>query len=401
VDKKRILFVIYSLGEGGAERSLTNLLNFLPPEKYDIDLQLFSRQGTFLKALPAWVNVLDVPHGLYEAYNGFHPHNLGELRWLPIVIERYFWTSVSRMFSKGHMKRSRQMRWKLSFKRCLPRQRGEYDIAVGYADGEPMYYVVDKVNARRKIGRICNDYNKSGWDPALDLPYYSALDGLFSVSEGSARIFESFFPQLAGKATVTHNIISPTVVRRMANAFEPEEINKTCFSILSIGRLCEQKGYDIALQALTLLKQKGFSFQYYIMGIGDDREKLGAMCEKLGLADDVIFLGLKENPYPYIRACDIILQSSRWEGKSNVLDEAKVLARPILSTNYPTVGDQIHPGEGMIVDLTPEAVADGLEDLLTHPEKRLALTAYLADHDYGTEALVQDYIRVLEGISGD
>ncbi|MBR3019911.1 MAG: glycosyltransferase [Clostridia bacterium] len=401
MDKKRILFVIYSLGQGGAERSLTNLLNFLPPERYDIDLQLFSKTGSFLKALPDWVHVLDVPHGLNEAYNGFHPRSLRDLRWLPVVIERYFWTPISRRLSKGNMKRSRQLRWKFSYKRCLPRQKGEYDIAVGYADGEPMYYVIDKVNARRKIGRICNDYCKSGWDPALDLPYYTALDGLFSVSESSAKIFEGFFPQLKGKATVTHNIISPTVVRTMAEAFEPEEIDKSCFAVLSIGRLCEQKGYDIALEAFAMLKRQGIAFRYYIMGIGDDREKLDALCQKLGIQEDVVFLGLKDNPYPYIRACDVILQSSRWEGKSNVLDEAKVLTRPILSTNYPTVVDQIHPGEGVIVDLTPEAVADGLKDLMTHPEKRQALTAYLAAHDYGTESLVQDYIRVLEGAPGD
>lgn len=399
--KTKILFVIYSMDTGGAERSLTNLLNFLPPDRYDIDLQLFSKRGTFLKMLPDWVHVLDVPHGLQEAYNGFHPRSLGEFRWLPIVIERYFWTAVSRFLSNGHMKRSRQVRWKLSYKRCLPRQRGEYDIAVGYSDGEPMYYVVDKVNARRKIGRICNDYSKSGWDAALDLPYYAALDGLFSVSESSAQIFEKVFPQLAGKAAVTHNIISPTVVRRLADAFDPEEIDTGRFSILSIGRLSEQKGYDIALQALALLKQQNISFRYYIIGIGEDRDKLAALSQKLGLQDEVVFLGLRENPYPYIRSCDLILQSSRWEGKSNVLDEAKVLARPILATNYPTVHDQIHPGEGEIVELTPEAVANGLRELLFNPEKRQALTDYLAAHDYGTEALIHDYIRVLEGLPSD
>ena len=130
------------------------------------------------------------------------------------------------------------------------------------------------------------------------------------------------------------------------------------FAVLSIGRLTEQKGYDIALKAFGLLKQRGVPFHFFIIGAGKLKEELEAQRHELDLEDDVTFLGLRENPYPYIRGCDVVLQSSRWEGKSMVLDEAKILEKPILATRYPTVGDQLSSQEGMVVDMTPEAVAE-------------------------------------------
>ncbi|MBR4331683.1 MAG: glycosyltransferase [Clostridia bacterium] len=396
MEKKRILFAMPFLDEGGAEHALVNLLNHLPKERYDIDLLLFSKTGMFLRDVPEWVNVLDTPPGLYEAYNSVRGRKGGPHRW-SMVFRRYFWTAVCRFRAKGNINLSRQLRWEYSYKKSIPPLQGTYDIAVGYIDGEILYYIVDKVNAKRKIGRISNDYRSSGWNAVLDKPYYSALDAIISVSESSAEIFSGVFPNLRDRCTVIHNLISPEDIRRRAEAFTPNDMKNDVPAILSIGRLTEQKGYDMAIDAMAALKKKGKRCRFYIMGTGAEEKNLKHQRDSLGLTDEVIFLGQKQNPYPYLKAADIILQSSRWEGKSNVLDEAKVLCKPIVSTAYPTLGDQIHQGEGLVVELSAQGIADGLEKMLDQPQLRKSFEDYLGSCHFGNEELLSKYIRVLEG----
>ena len=396
MEKKRILFVIYFLDEGGAEHALVNLLNSLPRERYDIDLLLFSKTGMFLRDVPDWVHVLDTPPGLYEAYHSLKGQKASAAQRL-MLLRRYFWTAVCRFLARGNINLSRQLRWKYCYKRAIPPLAGKYDTAVSYIDGEILYYIIDKVSADRKVGRICNDYTRSGWDAGFDEPYYRALDGIISVSESSADIFADVFPALRSKCAVIHNLISPADIRARAEAFVPEEIAHDMPAILSIGRLTEQKGYDMAIDAIAALKKKGKPCRLYIMGTGEDEKSLKRQRDSLGLADEVVFLGQKQNPYPYFKAADIVLQSSRWEGKSNVLDEAKVLCKPIVATAYPTLGDQIHEGEGLVVGLSAPEIAAGLETLLDQPELRKRLSAYLASREFGNRELLEKYMRILEG----
>ena len=113
--------------------------------------------------------------------------------------------------------------------------------------------------------------------------------------------------------------------------------------------------------------------------------------------DCVCFLGIRENPYPYIKDCNIFVQSSRYEGKSVVLDEAKILAKPIIATSYPTVRDQIMDGkEGVIVGMTSEKIADGIEELIKNKEKRVFLSNYLAAHEYGNQDAVKKYMTLFD-----
>ena len=397
MDKKRVLFVIYFLDEGGAEHSLVNLLNRLPAEQFDVDLLLFSKTGMFLPEVPSWVNVLDTPPGLYEAYNSPFKDRKGKhRRWL-MVLRRLFWTPVCRILAKGNINLSRQLRWKYCYKKAIPSLTGTYDSAVAYIDGEVLYYIIDKVNAKRKIGRICNDYTESGWDPVFDKSYYASLDGIISVSESSAIIFCEVFPFMREKCRVIHNLISPSDLRKRAEEFVPDEMKNDVPSILSIGRLSRQKGYDMALEAMSFLKKKGIEFRYYIMGTGEDEKSLKQQRDDLNLDEEVIFLGRKMNPYPYIKAADIILQSSRWEGKSNVLDEAKVLCKPIIATAYPTVGDQIHGEEGLIVDLSSQGIAGGLEEMLNQSDLREKYAKYLSSCQLGNCELLYEYIHIIDG----
>lgn len=134
-----------------------------------------------------------------------------------------------------------------------------------------------------------------------------------------------------------------------------------------------------------------------VLGDGELEDELNSQIKEKQVSDCFFLLGVRENPYVYIKNCDIFAQTSRFEGKSVVIDEAKILAKPILVTNYPTVQDQItNVKEGIIVDITPVAIAEGLESLIEDPDKRDELSGYLGEHEYGNQSEIDKYIALFK-----
>ncbi|MBT9092821.1 glycosyltransferase, partial [Lactobacillus delbrueckii subsp. bulgaricus] len=121
-----------------------------------------------------------------------------------------------------------------------------------------------------------------------------------------------------------------------------------------------QKGFDIAIEAAAIFKKLNIPFQWIIIGEGKQRKYLQGLIDKYKLKSCVSLIGVKENPYPYMRLADILVQSSRYEGKSVVLDEAKMLGLPVIATNYPTVRDQVNDQWGYIVDMNAKSIAEQL-----------------------------------------
>lgn len=166
--------------------------------------------------------------------------------------------------------------------------------------------------------------------------------------------------------------------------------------IVSVGRLIPLKGFDMAIDAAKIMKQDGCQFQWFILGNGELFDKLNAQIEDLELKDWVKLLGPKENPYAYIAKSDVVVQSSKYEGKSVVLDEAKILGIPIVSTNYDTVVDQIIPEkEGLIVNMDAEDIAHGIEEMFNNQMLYKTIKNYLNAHEYGNQADVEKYIKLI------
>ena len=195
------------------------------------------------------------------------------------------------------------------------------------------------------------------------------------------------------------NIVSSVLIQSRASEYYPKEYVKGENIVLSIGRLSEQKGFDIAVKAAAIMKQKDIGFKWYIIGNGELEKKLRQQIKENDVEDCFILLGVRENPYPYIQNCTVFAQTSRYEGKSVVLDEAKILQKPIVVTNYPTVKDQIRDGdEGVVVEMTSEAIAKAIACVLVDEDLRGKLNFYLSEREYGNEKEIEKYIAVIEGI---
>jgi glycosyltransferase involved in cell wall biosynthesis len=395
--KKNLLFVMPSLSAGGGERSLVNLLSQMNFEKYNVDLFLFSHEGIFMDLLPAEVNVLP----LNEEYSRFSQPVLSSVRQLissgsaKLAYSRMMFSLTNHTVKEVGLKE--QDGWKY-LSPSLSKLNKKYDAAIGFLEKTSIYFCVEKVDASKKIGWVHNDYDKLGLDPSFDEGYFEQLDHIVTVSDECSNVLKRRFPNQSHKVNVIHNIVSPRVIAHLASKERDDVYNrkKGELVILSIGRLHEQKGFELAVHTAKLLKDKGHSFQWNIIGEGDEREKLTELIAVNGLEHQVKLLGLRPNPYPYIKQADIYAQTSRFEGKAIAIDEAKILSKPILVTNFSTARDQIKDGiEGLIVEMETEAVAVGISRLLQDQGIRNRLSEHLSRLELGTEEEIEKLYQLL------
>ncbi len=392
---KRIIFVMPSFGAGGAEKSLLMLFNALNDEKdYSIDFLIFKKEGIFIEQIPTNVNVLEVEESLNILYSPISLSNFKKRKGFLISMTRIMANAISLAFSKN-VRNRRQIRWKY-YKNILNRLQGEYDYACGYLDGESIYYVVDKINAKYKYGWNQNDYNGLGMDKNIDLNYYEKLDGIITLTEECKSILIDNFPESESKILTIPPIVTKAFIQNSAKQFEPIEYkDKKGICIISVGRLVEQKGFDLAIEAAYELKQKGIQFTWNIIGAGELYDTLHRQVYKMGLEENVFLLGEKSNPYPYIFAADIFVQPSRYEGKSVILNEVKMLEKVIVATNYPTVYDQLEDRKNALIsDMNAESLARCIIEVIEDSDLRESLICSLKDTDFEDASIRNEYLKL-------
>ncbi|MGO5306767.1 glycosyltransferase [Agathobacter sp. LCP21S3_B2] len=390
--RKQLLFIMGSLENGGGERSLINLLQLIDYSKYDVDLVLFKKKGFFLKQVPETVNILDDVDILQFMYKDTIKESFS-IKNLRLSIVHIIGTIVSKALSKSGFHKG-QYRWKHFYKKIIPRLNKNYDTAISYLEGETTFYLVDKVTAKKKIAWVHTDYSKINADMDFDLEYFKKIDNIVSISDVCVNVLKNYFVDIADRFVCLANLTSSKTIKIMSDQFIPcEFLNDENLRILSIGRLIELKGFDIALEAARILKENNIKFKWYVIGDGILKDDLETKRKKYQLENNFEFLGVRENPYPYIKGADIIVQPSRYEGKSMVLDEAKILCKPIVVTKYDTVFDQINEREGIIVNIDASDLAKGIMEMIPNRDKYIN---YLKKHEYGNQNEITKYYSLFD-----
>lgn len=208
----------------------------------------------------------------------------------------------------------------------------------------------------------------------------------------------SVFPSLQSKIVEIENILSPQFIRQQAALMniDSEMPNEgEVVKILSIGRFSPPKNFEAIPEICAEIERQGVNFKWYIVGYGDDT-LIQQSLDKYRMRHRMILLGKKMNPYPYIKACDIYIQPSIYEGKSVTVREAQILGKPVVITNYPTAKSQITSGvDGMIVPLETMACAKGIVDFIRNKELQSRLMEYLHTHDFGNEKEVEKIYQLM------
>ena len=397
--KKRIFISMHYLELGGAEISLIGLLQALDYSKYDVDLFVHRHQGELMAFIPKAVNLLPE----ITAYACIESPLTEAIR------RRQLGVAWGRLKAKWRARRYQPRDASLSQNAVfqyiaqetvnyLPslEQYGEYDMAISFL--QPHNYVLSKVKAKKKVCWIHTDYTKVEFDVKAELPIWTAFDHIVSISPDVTKTFLQIFPSLKDKIVEIENILSSEFVRKRS-----EETNVTNempkqegrVNLLSVGRYTDAKNYDNVPDICRRVREQEIDMRWYIIGYGDDsliRQKI----HEAGMEEYVVLLGKRTNPYPYMKACDIYAQPSRYEGKSVTVREAQMLCKPVVITNYATSKSQIHDGvDGVIVPMDNEGCAKGIADFLRNTQLQNDIISYLHDHDYGNVDEVEKVYRMV------
>ena len=376
---------------------MIGLLNAIDKARYDVDLFVYSHQGELMQLIPDGVNLLPE----VRKYSTIERPMKEVLRegYVDIVAARLLAKIRHRIYRRTHTINGEDASIFQYVANCttplLPEiSDTEYDLAISFL--APHNICLDKVRAKKKVAWIHTDYSIVKINKKLELPIWSQFDYISSISSSTTLSYLSTFPELKDKIVEIENILSPNFVRQRSEICDVTDFQCNCINLLSIGRFSHQKNFDNLPFICKHLVEMGVNVRWYIIGFGGDEPLIRAKVAEAGMENHVIILGKRSNPYPYIKACDIYVQPSRYEGKSVTVREAQMLYKPIVVTNYPTAPSQIESGvDGVIVPMENRACAEGIKALIDNTKLQNRIIEHLRTHDYGNEKEVEKIYKLI------
>lgn len=341
---KKLLFIHGSLGGGGAERVLIDLLKNFDASKFSVDLLLIYERGVYLNEIPSHVNYIG---SIYKE-------------------DRPFWKWFVARLHLGHLFEKHEIRQMIKV---------HYDTIVSFMENGPIKYhsfIIDKADNNVTwvhTDLLNNHYSRCSFmGLAHERRVYQLMDNIVFVSDTAKENFTKMFKIESVKLSVIHN---PIDVKRIRDMAEEPIGPKQDFSICMVGRICPQKRYDRLVEAVRILIEKGCLFHVHVLGTGQDEESIKDLVRRYCLDSVFTFHGFCNNPYPFIKQADIFCLSSDIEGFPTVICEAMSLGTPVVATNIVGSRDLLGDNEyGILTDLSSESFANAIYQLYSSVELR-------------------------------
>lgn len=339
--KKKILFLINTLRDGGAEKILVDIVNNLDSDKYDIEVRLIYNRGVYFDELNSNIKV---------------SHIAGK--------PGTFWAKlVSRMLPRL----SSELLQRLFI-------RNTYDIEVAFLEGYATKIVAGASEGTKKLAWIHCDVTKTEWINGVyktDEEFsncYRKIDQVICVSESVKEAFIKRFGNVT-KLKVKYNPVDEKKIRELS--YEEISLHSAAnkITLISIGRMAYPKRFLRLLTVVNNLLKQGYSLELWLLGEGEERKDLEIYVQEHEIQEAVIFTGYLKNPYPYIRQADLYVCSSVYEGFSTAVTEALVLGTPVLTTDVSGMREMLGDSEyGLITKNDDLALENGLKKLLDNPK---------------------------------
>lgn len=396
---KRIIIVSHAMEIGGAERALLGLLNSFDYSRYQVDLFLMRQEGDLFKFIPKEINLLPMNQARYLAVPMESLISNYEISMLYGRLKAKY--LAKKRVEKLGLQKDNQVELTYSHRYTWKYMDDinsdvEYDLAISFLT--PHYICLNHVKAKKKIAWIHTDYSTIDIDVETELGMWEGYDYIASISEKATEAFLQKFPTLQDKIIGIDNIVTNSMVEEQADEpidveFEKEEHIK----LLSVGRFSYAKNFDNVPEICKYLLEGGFNIRWYLIGFGGDEQLIRDNIEKYGMKDRVIILGKKDNPYPYIKNCDVYVQPSRYEGKAVTVREAQILHKPIVITDFPTAHSQVEDGyDGVIVPLDNKECAKGIERVIRDSDLQNKLIKNMKKTHYSNECEVEKIYKLME-----
>lgn len=355
--KKDILFICSNMNIGGFQKSLINLLINFDYDKYNVDLLLINGEGIFINNIPKEVDIITlnklVP-SFFENTNLSIKLLIKQRKYILALIRLLI--GIISSIDKGY--------GAILMSKFIPKIDKEYDCCIDYNGQYLNYYMIDKISAKKKITYFHSDYSKWDYYKNADRKYYKKVDAIVTVSDICVESLKKYFPEYSDKIYCVENIITRKTVSSNCK-LKHKSLNIDKLKIVTVGRVCIDKGYDLALEAAKLLMQDKYDFEWYWIGPGNNTKEVIELRNRYNIDNIFKFLGPSADPYYYIEKADIVVFPSRFEGKAVVIEETKIINKPIVVTNFSTVDNQIKDlKSGIVVEMSGQAVYEGVKKLL-------------------------------------
>ncbi|MBQ8784291.1 MAG: glycosyltransferase [Clostridia bacterium] len=397
---KKILIVSHSMELGGAERALLGLLNNIDYSRFSVDLFLERHTGELFGFIPQNVNLL--PENPAYACMAVPVAQVIKKLKFGVAFGRYLGKKKADEFiAQNGVKDGADVLINYSQKytvKFMPMiSKTEYDLVISFLT--PHYFAANKANGKVKIAWIHTDYSAVEIDKKSELEMWSAYDRIISISKEVTNSFLKALPETQDKITVIPNMHPADFIRSKADELVPES-EMPCdgaINLLSIGRFCTAKNFDnLPFICKELIETHGLNVKWYIIGYGTDTELIKANIRKAAMENNVIILGKKENPYPYIKRCDFYIQPSRYEGNAVTVNEALILKRPVVITDYSTARSQINHGvDGIIVPLQNDLCAKGIADFIGNTELQAKIKSNISSADFSNAEKIEELYKLM------
>ena len=392
---KKVFIYSYNLELGGVERSLIALLDSFDPNEYEVDLFLAVQEGELLNQIPKHINLLPIDKK-YQSLS---------MTIKTAIKKGYLFGSFARLYSKLYNRIIRILKKDKTYSvggikchqmiiRRMKPQPKEYDLAISFAI--PYFYILTKVNAKKKIGFIHTDYSKININTRFIRKMFDKIDYVASVSLEVQNLLQKAIKIDSNKLMVVENILSKNATEVLSNEEQTEMIDDSSIKILSIGRFGNAKNFDNVPNLCKRLLAYGLNIKWYLIGFGPQEQLIKQKIQENSVEANVIILGKKTNPYPYIKACDIYIQPSRYEGKAVTVREAQMLGKPVIITKFATSSSQLEDRvDGIIVPLDNEGCAKGIYDFIQNKELQNKIKENVSKRDYSNKQEVEKLYSII------
>lgn len=370
-EKKKIAIVLEGATVGGIETVLMQMLRKIDTDKYDITLFTNIQGNPCIGKIPECIKVVDL------ADFDLHSNFLSSIR----KVELFRAAKLLFSYLKLRFCNSEFEKVKYSQEQFMLSEE-TFDCAIAYRPSWAcVLWVLDHLKAYKRIAWVHGPI----WG-SVDKNWIDRVDKLFCVSEDAKKNLECVCPNVIGRAEVFYNLLDSKEI--VSKAGQGMNLGKG-ISLVTVARLSVEKGQDMIPKTVRYLLDAGYEVKWYLVGDGPLRTAIEEKCREYGVVDDVILVGTQKNPYPYIKSCDIYVQTSSSEGYCTTTMEAKILNKAIVTTDAPGMREQFRSGEnGLIVDnKTPEALFEGIRTLIDNPEMRKQFEEKLKEevHDNSCE----------------
>lgn len=355
---------------GGVTRTLLELLKRIDYSKHDVTLMVMSLDRELLSFIPEQVKVIETKDSFQtESMQSYIKRQLKGKKLLTAAS-----CTVNLLDYRISGDNYRHQAWITSH---MEKQDEEYDVAIAYAMMNSIVnkYVIDNVRAKKKIlwCHIEMGIYKEKYIRGLG-KLYSEYDRINCVSKSSLESVKKMYPELSDKLKITYNFIDSDAIRELAEKPVDIDVPSEKLKLCTVCRISNQKGTDILADTADILARRGLDFVWWVVGTrysDDFNKEVEAKISEYGLEDRVLLLGEKNPPYPYMKNCDIYVQSSRFEGYCTTTNEAKILCKPIIATLVSGAEEQFTDGvNGTITEISADAIADAITELAQNVQKR-------------------------------